>query len=255
MSALQGRVAVVTGATAGIGRAVAERLVASGARVVGCGRRCEPLLHLERMVNCDEVLRFVGCQVDITATGTTDTLFETARARFGGAPDLFVINAGRGLPGSLLEADESRWTALFELNCVAAARQMRAAAITMIQARRFSPAPQDLVVMGSIVGRHVSPFNPVYAASKSALHALTEALRREIAGSCVRVTLVEPGIVRTEFQETAGYDIADFEAYEGEIGPFLTADDVARLVAFMVALPPHVHASDVVIRPTRQAYP
>ena len=255
MSVLHGRVAVVTGATAGIGRAVAERLIESGARVVGCGRRREPLLQLERTVNRDGVQRFVGCQVDVTATGAIEALFDTVRARFGGSPDLFVINAGRGLPVSLLEADEGRWTALFELNCIAATRQLRAAAITMIQARRSSPAQQDVVVMGSVVGRHASPFNPVYAASKSALHALTEALRQEIAGSCVRVTLVEPGIVRTEFQDTAGYDIADFDAYEGEIGPFLMADDVARLVTFVVSLPPHVHASDLVIRPTRQAYP
>jgi NADP-dependent 3-hydroxy acid dehydrogenase YdfG len=110
----------------------------------------------------------------------------------------------------------------------------------------------DIVVIGSTIGRQVSSVNPVYGATKFAVHSLVEALRQEICGSNIRVTLIEPGFVRTEFQASAGYDLQWFDRLESESGPFLDAQDIARTIAFVVNQPRHVHLDDIRIRPTRQ---
>lgn len=113
----------------------------------------------------------------------------------------------------------------------------------------------DIVVVGSSVGRHISPVNSVYGATKFAVNSLAEAMRRELAPKGIRVNVIEPGIVGTNFQETAGYNPEWFATYSEEIGSILTADNVAETIEFIVTRPPHVHLNNVMIRPTRQPYP
>jgi NADP-dependent 3-hydroxy acid dehydrogenase YdfG len=249
----------VSGATSGIGRAIARNLVLDGAFVVGNGRRAARLEELARELNVqDSPPGFVGVAGDIALQDTVDRLFRTCEESFGASPDVVVVNAGHGLPGSLLESDDTRWESLFQTNCLGALRHMRAAGRCLSAAAAAGgaePVARDIVVIGSVVGRNVSPFNPVYGATKFAVNSAAEALRQELGRQNIRVSLIEPGIVRTEFQEVAGYDLAAFAQYEQEIGPFLTADDIARVVAFVLAQPPHVHLNDIVVRPTRQPYP
>jgi NADP-dependent 3-hydroxy acid dehydrogenase YdfG len=107
-------------------------------------------------------------------------------------------------------------------------------------------------VIGSTVGREVSARNPVYGSTKFALHSLVESLRRAVSASGVRVTLIEPGFVRSGFQDSAGYDREWFADVERASGPLLVPDDVARVVRFVVEQPPHVHVDDIRLRPTRQ---
>jgi NADP-dependent 3-hydroxy acid dehydrogenase YdfG len=111
---------------------------------------------------------------------------------------------------------------------------------------------QDIVVIGSTVGRQVSAFNPVYGATKFALHSLVEGLRQEICEHNIRVSLIEPGFVISEFQESAGYDMQWFRQLEQESDPFLTPEDVARAVNSIASQPAHVHIDDIRLRPTRQ---
>ena len=113
----------------------------------------------------------------------------------------------------------------------------------------------DIVVLGSTVGRNVSPFNSVYGSTKFAVHGAAEGLRRELGPKGVRVSLLEPGIVASAFQESAGYDPEWFASYSEEIGPVLSPEDVADVVGFLVSRPPHVNVGDITIRPTRQDYP
>jgi NADP-dependent 3-hydroxy acid dehydrogenase YdfG len=115
--------------------------------------------------------------------------------------------------------------------------------------------PRDLVIIGSNVGRHISPFSSMYGSTKFALHSIAEAVRREIGPKGVRVSLIEPGIVRSEFQEVAGYDPGTFGELMERYGPVLEPQDVARAVGFVVTQPPAVHIGDLLIRPTRQQYP
>ncbi len=117
------------------------------------------------------------------------------------------------------------------------------------------PASADIVIIGSLVGRHISPISTVYGASKSAVHALAEGLRREIGPKGVRVSLVEPGIVLSGFQKSAGYSDEMIQGAKDHLGPLLIGDDVANAIHYIVNQPPHVHISDIVVRPTRQDYP
>ncbi|KWI26310.1 SDR family oxidoreductase [Burkholderia stagnalis] len=253
------RIAIVTGASAGIGLATVHKLLEAGIRVVGCARRQDRLHAMEQEAQERHGRRcFVGMAGDVRDPATIERLLSTSMAVFGGVPDIFLVNAGKGLPGSILSSDQTKWEELFQLNCLSALHQMKTAASVMLEtAERHAGAPkaQDIVVLGSIVGRHLSPVNPVYGATKYAVHSLAEALRRDLAPHWIRVTLIEPGTVATEFQDAAGYDAVAFADYERQIGPFVTGDDVANFILFALSQPTHVHFNNVVIRPTRQTYP
>jgi len=247
------RIAVVTGATAGIGEATARALCAAGHTVVGTGRRAERLQALERELGA----AFRGVPGDITNAAFVTQVFEAAREAFGAAPSIVIANAGRGLGGAVSNADLTRFEEILKLNVTATLAVLRHAAQLMlpVQEEQFPARAADIVVIGSVVGRHVSPFSAVYSATKFAVHALTESLRREIGPRGVRVSLVEPGIVATEFQAAAHYSAELCQQFNERFGPVLQPEDIARAILFVISQPPHVHISDIVVRPTRQDYP
>jgi len=259
---LRGRLAVVTGASAGIGLAITRDLVARGASCVINARRESVLADLARELGDEGVRAVPG---DCADPGVIDAMLDAAREVSGHPPreaDLVVVNAGRGLRGSVLDSDTAQWAEVLRTNVLGAALMLRAAANRMLAdiaarapANRAPGRPRDIVVLGSTVGRHVSPFSSMYGATKFAVHGMVEAARRELGPGGIRLTLVEPGFVESEFQGVAGYDPAWFAQVKARIGPVLAPPDVARLVSFIAAQPPHVHVNDVVIRPTRQDYP
>lgn len=252
-SPLEGRVALVTGASAGIGRAVVNELTKLGAGVVANARRSDKLAELER--GSSRVKTVAG---NASLPETVRDLFTAVQDFFGADPDIVVVNAGRGLDGSVLSSDPNQWREIFDLNVLGAAHLMRKAASVMSESARCKTKPQqpqDIVVIGSTVGRNVSPFSSMYGATKFALHSLTEALRRELAPKGIRVTLIEPGVVMTEFQAVAGYSQQLVSTLTERFGPLLEPEDVARAISFTLAQPAHVHISDINLRPTRQDYP
>ena len=245
--------AVVTGASSGIGRATVTRLVENGMEVIANGRRHEALQELESQLN-QASRRVYAISADIRDTGLVEGMFRASLEYFEVEPSVLVLSAGGGQPGTLLSSDPTRWAALFETNVLALMRQMREVATLW---RKSPPVAEthsirDLVIIGSTVGRTLSAFNPVYGATKFALHSLVEALRQELCRDGIRVSLVEPGFVKTGFQAAAGYDMTWFGQIEEDIGSLLSPEDVARIVEFIVTSPPHVHIDDVRVRPTRQ---
>jgi len=260
MSALAGRIAVVTGASAGIGRAIATHLAQGGARVVVNARREGKLRELVSEIGEDQAVAAPG---DSSDDGVIAAMHDLARERFGGEADLVVVNAGRGLRGSVRDSDTSEWEEMIRTNLLGAAKVMREAARRQdrdipaegAETGAWTEQPRDIIVLGSVVGRNVSPFSSMYGSTKFAVHGLTEGLRREMAPKGVRVTLIEPAFVVSEFQGVAGYEQEWFEGVKARMGPVLTPDDIARSVAFIAAQPAHVHISDILIRPTRQEYP
>ncbi|MFG3055755.1 SDR family oxidoreductase [Kitasatospora sp. NPDC048239] len=248
----EGRIAVVTGSSSGIGRAVTRHLVRQGARVVAAGRRAERLAELTAEL-AEEPGRTVPFAGDITAPGHTEELLAAAEREWGPA-DVFVASAGLGLPGTVLGSDPSRWEELVQANYLAVLRQLRACAAEFVKQAEADGGARvrDLVVVGSTVGRQVSAANPVYGSTKFAVHSLVEALRQEVCTHNIRVTLIEPGFVRSGFQAAAGYDAAWFEAIAEENGPLLTPEDVADVIGFAIGRPKHVHLDDIRLRPTRQ---
>jgi NADP-dependent 3-hydroxy acid dehydrogenase YdfG len=257
---MKDRIAIITGASSGIGRAISLRLAGQGVKLI-LNARTEKTLQ----TTCAEIHQQVNAAVagivygDTADPSVTEQCIEECRRLWGRGPDIFLLSAGRGLPGTVTTSDHTQWDDLINTNIKGVLHQMRSIARAMMEqassGRDFVTDPQDIVVIGSSIGRNVSPFNSVYGATKFATHGLTEALRRELGPKGIRVTLIEPGLVSTNFQRSAGYDQEWFDGYAREVGPILGADDVAKVIEFLLSLPGNIHLDNVSIRPTRQAYP
>jgi NADP-dependent 3-hydroxy acid dehydrogenase YdfG len=247
------RIAIITGTTSGIGEATLRKFVAAGFGVVGNGRNAEKLAMLEDEIGA------AFCYVAGNAADTTvlKQLFAKANDHFGKAADIVVANAGRGLGGSVKDADLTQFEDVFKINVSGALALIQNAArkMAIIQENAYPDTAADIVIIGSIVGRHISPFSAVYGATKFAVQALAEGLRREVGPKGVRVSLVEPGAVMSGFQAAAGYSDDLVNSLHEKFGPLLIGDDIANAVLQIVTQPPHVHISDIVVRPTRQDYP
>jgi NADP-dependent 3-hydroxy acid dehydrogenase YdfG len=247
------RIAIVTGATSGIGEATARRLAAEGFAVVGNGRNAAKLTALENEIGA----AFCGVAGDASDNAVLEKLFTRALECFGREADIVVANAGRGLGGSVKDADLSQFENLLKINVSGALALLQKAAQRMVAAQQetYPESAADIIIVGSVVGRHISPFSAVYGASKFAVHALAEGLRREVGPKGIRVSLVEPGIVLSGFQAAAGYNDELVTTFNERFGPLLLGEDIANAIHYIVTRPPHVHISDIVVRPTRQDYP
>lgn len=247
------RIAIITGTTSGIGEATARKFIAAGFGVIGNGRNTQKLEALENELGP----AFSGVPGDATDETVLNQLFERADTHFKQPADIVVANAGRGLGGSVTDADLTQFKSLLDINVTGALALLQKAARKMVnrQQQHYPKTASDIVIVGSVVGRHVSPFSAVYGASKFAVHSLAEALRREIGPKGVRVSLVEPGMVLSGFQTVAGYDKDFVEGLAEKFGPLLIPNDIANAIFYVVDQPPHVHISDIVVRPTRQDYP
>lgn len=257
---LSGRIGVVTGASSGIGWATALELASRGCRIVVNARRADRLAELAAKIRGGFGPGLVEVLAgDCAEPATIEGVLDAARRAFGRDADLVVVNAGRGLSGSVMTSDTGQWEEMVRTNLLGAARIMRASGERMLAdvgtLGSWQERAHDIIVLGSVVGRHVSPFSSMYGSTKFAVHGLVEGQRREVAAKGVRVTLVEPGFVVSEFQRVAGYEDEWFKGRVEALGPMLEPADVARMIGFIAAQPAHVHVSDVLIRPTRQEYP
>lgn len=247
------RIAIVTGATSGIGEAAVKKFIAEGFGVVGNGRNSQKLAAMEQELDA----AFCGVAGDAPHPDVLDALFVAANQRFGRAADIIVANAGRGLGGSVKDADLAEFENVLKINVTGTLALLQKAAqqIVVNQQVEYPKSTADIVIIGSVVGRHISPFSAVYGATKFAVHSLAEGLRRELGPKGVRVSLVEPGLVLSGFQAEAGYSDELVQNFKDKFGPLLIGEDVANAIHFIVSQPPHVHISDIVVRPTRQEYP
>lgn len=242
----RGRVALVTGATSGIGEAVARRLAREGLRVALCGRRGDRLEALAgELEKHGEV---IAERADLRREREALALFEAIRARFGGV-DVLVNNAGVGRNAPLVDGDTQAWREMLELNLLALCVCTREAVRDM----RRRGDDGHVIHVSSMAAHRVPPGSGVYSATKFGVRALTEALRQELhaLGSRIRVSAVSPGYVETEF--AANY-FGSEEAAKRIYGRFkvLEADDVADAIAWLLARPEHVQVHDVLMRPLEQ---
>jgi NADP-dependent 3-hydroxy acid dehydrogenase YdfG len=245
------KTAIITGASSGIGRATALALAKAGDAVVIFARRRERLAALAAEIAAlgGKALAVAG---DAGNAADIDLLLERTLAwdEGGRRYDIVIVNAGRGLAGGILSSEESLWWEIYRTNVLGAAHLMRRAGQYMVQRKSG-----DIVVVGSVVGRNVSPFSGFYGSSKFAVGAIAEGLRREVCPHGVRVSLVMPGIVLSEFQDVAGYNEENFGKGIAPFGKLLEPRAIADGIQWLLALPPHVHVSEIMIRPTGQTYP
>lgn len=248
---LSGKTAIVTGASSGIGYATASTLAQAGAAVVIHARRKERLDELASKIAArgGRVLAVVG---DASVQADIDLLVDSALSwNEGGCKvDIVVVNAGRGLVGGILGSDESQWQEIYQVNVLGAAQLMRRVGQHMVQRKTG-----DIVAIGSVAGRNISPFSGFYGSSKFAIAAIAEGLRREICQYGVRVSLVMPGIVLSGFQQVAGYDEENFGKGIAQFGKLLEPQAIADGIHWLLTLPPHINVNEIMIRPTGQSYP
>jgi NADP-dependent 3-hydroxy acid dehydrogenase YdfG len=232
------RVALVTGASSGIGEATVRALAAAGYETVAAARRVE---------RCEELAAEVGGRA--LKLDVTDPRSVAALAGELPVVDAIVHSAGGALGlESVGEADEERWRQMFESNVIGVVRVTKA----LLPALRAGIEP-TIVIVGSIAGVEVYEGGGGYTAAKHAAHAIAQTLRLELHRDGIRVTEVAPGMVETEFSLVRFDGDAERAAsvYEG-IDP-LTAADVAELISFCVTRPGRVDIDYASIKPTAQA--
>jgi NADP-dependent 3-hydroxy acid dehydrogenase YdfG len=225
-----GRVALVTGASSGIGEAIAREYVGAGMRVVLGARRLDRLEALAAQLGGDDVARAV--HLDVTdwqacqdaAAATTDAF---------GALDVLVVNAGFGAPRGWLQSTPEHWRDMVLTNVYGAAITIRAALPALLESKGH------VLVTSSVAGRRVLP-GSLYSATKHATTAMAEALRQEVTDQGVRVTSIEPGMVDTPFFD------------DGTPDWVLEPQDVADAALFAITRATRATISTVTVRPTAQ---
>jgi NADP-dependent 3-hydroxy acid dehydrogenase YdfG len=238
--ALAGRRAVVTGASSGIGRATAEALLAAGAGVAGIARRGELL---------DEVPGLVGVPGDIAAEGAARSLVDAAAAALGGL-DVLVNAAGIARPGLVAQADPADWRAMVEVNVLGLLAVTQAAIPHLRAPGADGPC---IVNISSMSGRRVpAAAGATYAATKFAVHAISEGLRQELQPSGIRVTTISPGFVATDiFADQRGTDLGE-RYHQLATGVGIRPEDVAAAVVHAVSAPASVTTVEIAMVPTGQ---
>jgi NADP-dependent 3-hydroxy acid dehydrogenase YdfG len=243
---LTGKVALVTGASSGIGEATAVALAEAGAGVAIGARRTDRLDALaERLRNGGASV--VQLPLDVTDEQACNDAVQRTREELGGL-DILINNAGIMLLGTIVGADTEDWRRMINTNVLGLMCMTHAAIEGMVE-----QGSGDIVNVSSVAGRVARSGAGVYNASKWAVNAFSESLRQEVTGRGVRVGLVEPGAVTTELTD----HITQPEAKAGAVSMYtsmraLQAEDIARAVLYLVTQPPHVAVNEILIRPTDQ---
>ncbi len=238
---LAGRVAVVTGASSGIGEATARLLAKEGCNVVLAARREDRLTALAAELGEGALV----APTDVSDPAACAALVARTLERFGSL-DILINNAGLGLYGSIAEGDPEDWRKMFDVNVLGVLYTTRAAVRQMLR-----QGAGDVLFVSSLAGRRVPRADgTVYAATKHAVNAIAEGLRMDVHEKGIRVLNVEPGLVRTEFPESSHPSAQEYYA-EKEYTP-LEAEDVARAVVYALLQPPRVSVNEILVRPTEQ---
>jgi NADP-dependent 3-hydroxy acid dehydrogenase YdfG len=237
-----GHIAVVTGASSGIGAATARGLAGAGFKVVLGARREDRLMAVAREVGGQ------GLPLDVMQPASIEAFVRVVAAEYGQV-EILVNNAGlaAGLQ-PLAEGNDQDWVQMMETNVLGLLRVTRA----MLPLLRRAPRAH-IVNLGSVAGFEVYPGGVGYTASKHAVRAITKTLRLELLGEPIRVTEIEPGMVETEFSlvRFKGDQTKADTVYKG-MTP-LTGADVADCILWVVTRPAHVNIDELVLRPVAQA--
>lgn len=249
---LEGTVALVTGASSGIGHATALELAREGASVALVGRREDRLTDLAAEITGAGGMALVVPADITTAQVAAEAVERTVEGL--GRLDTLVNNAGLMLLGPAPSADLNDWQRMIDINLMGLMYTAHAAVPHLVKAAAEEPRQvADIVNIGSLAGRNAYAMSAVYSATKFGVGAFSEALRQELARQHVRVSVIEPGSVDTELR-THNPDVIQqhIVAALGDIER-LQSQDIADTVGYVVTRPRHVAVAELLVRPTEQA--
>jgi NADP-dependent 3-hydroxy acid dehydrogenase YdfG len=241
-----GAVALVAGASAGIGAAIAEALAAKGARVICASRNLEKLEALVGQIG----ERGHAVELDVTDPGSVESLLRRLPETLRGI-DVLVACAGHDIGGRRRfdHGEVADWAGIIETNVTGMIRVCHAVVPGMLERGRG-----HVVTLGSVAGLNTYPGGTIYGASKFAVRAFTEALRADYKATPLRITEILPGLVRTEFAATRlRGDRAKGAAFYDAAPQALAPGDIARCVVFALEQPPQVTIAQLVVVPTNEA--
>ena len=245
---LEGKVAIITGASAGIGEATAIALASVGATVVLAARRGDRIQALTKRIEASggKALPIV---TDVTDETQVNNLVAKANAELGRV-DILVNNAGIALLGTIEAGNSSDWRRSFDLNVLGLLYATHAV-LPLLKAQKSG----HIVNISSVAGRTARAGIGVYNATKWGVNALSEALRQEVHKDNIRVTIIEPGLVDTEIDNQITDPIAKqrIEERRKAITP-LQSEDIAAAIVYAVTQPSRVNVNEILIRPTGQEH-
>jgi NADP-dependent 3-hydroxy acid dehydrogenase YdfG len=242
----QGRVAFVTGATAGMGRDLALGLLDAGARVIATGRRVQRLQQLQQQTRSD---RLLTCELDVQSADSLQQCLASLPPDFS-AIDTLINNAGLALGlDKAYEASLADWETMIHTNVLGLTRVTRAILPGMVARNRG-----DIVNLSSVAATYPYPGGNVYGATKAYVRQLSLNLRADLLGTAIRVTSVELGLCETEFSlvRFKGDAAAARAPYAG-MRPLL-GEDVLEVIASILRLPAHVNVNAIEVMPVQQAF-
>ena len=248
---LDGTVALVTGASSGIGEAAAKALAKQGAAVAVVARRGDRLQDLAKEIEGDGGKALV-IEADITGQEQAASVVEQTVSELGRLDTVFN-NAGVMLLGPAEDAPIKEWDRMVDINVKGLLYVSHAALPHLFKAAEDSPRRvADLINTSSVAGRRARSGSGVYNLTKFGVGAFSEALRQEVTGRHVRVSLVEPGAVATELASHLREEIREQAASRFADMEILQAEDIADAVVYIVTRPRHVAVNEILIRPTEQ---
>jgi ribitol 2-dehydrogenase len=236
---LNGKIAIVTGASSGIGRAVAYELAGHGVKLVLTARSADRLAVVAKDLNSESLV----VPADMTSPKDIHTIVERAIAKFGRI-DILLANAGIYIAGDVIDGEPDAWDQLISTNVTGVFRLVHAA-LPYLLAQKSG----DILVTSSISGHQAIHWEPIYSASKHAIQSFVHGLRRQLLTSGVRVGAIAPGMVLNEL-----WGINDSAEIDGKIaqGGGLRSEDVAEAITFMLTRPQNVTIRDLVMLPRAQ---
>ena len=246
---LKNTVALVTGASSGIGAAAARALAADGACVAIAARRRDRLEQLAAEIGGGQSLVI---DADLTEESDARRVVEQTVSQLGRL-DILVNNAGVMLLGPIVDAPIDEWDRMLRVNIEGLLHCTHAALPHLLRAAEDGPRRvADIVNISSTAGRTASSGTGVYNATKWAVNAFSESLRQEVTKRHVRVALVEPGAVTTELVEQNRPEVQTMIRQRLGDGERLAAEDIADAIRFVVTRPRHVAVNEILVRPTEQ---
>jgi NADP-dependent 3-hydroxy acid dehydrogenase YdfG len=237
-----GPVAVITGASSGIGEATARALAASGYRLALLARRADRIQALADALGGGATA--IAIAADVTERESIVKAADRVQAELGGT-DVLINNAGVMLLAPFTDAGHDDHRRMIEANLLGAMT------VTEVFLDQLRDGGGDLVNLSSVAGRTARPGNAVYAATKWGLNGWSESLRQELQPG-VRVMVIEPGAVATELTDHITHPGAKQAAEQMYRQLAITADDIAEVIAFAVTRPRRMTLNEILIRPTAQ---